>query len=188
MATPRKKTPEAEAQELKISSVGDIKKRLGGIYELPSGIVVRLKNPGGLKAFLGSGKIPNALLPLVEEGFSDHRSKKITADERAKKARDMLKDEKAIEEMMAMLDNVLVQTIVEPPVYPYPAEGELKDPSLLYPDDFDDTDKQYIFQWIQGGVKDLESFRKKLEANVALLSAGDGAEDGSVSDDGTNAG
>ena len=51
------------------------------------------------------------------------------------------------------------------------------DPEKLYPADFDDVDKQFIFQWIQGGTSDLATFRERLEKNVAAVSAVEGSKD-----------
>src|SRR3954453_22167561 len=62
--------PAKAAEERKISQIGDYKKRMGGIIELPSGFFVKVKNPGGLRAFMDSGSIPNSLMPIIQESLN----------------------------------------------------------------------------------------------------------------------
>ena len=146
----------------KISSPAEIKARMGGTFELPSGLVVRLKNPGGLKAFLGHGKIPNGLLQVIKETQESGKdASQLSEEEKAAKVEKVLENDDSLADLMEMMDLVAVQTIVEPKVYPTPEEGEEKDESLLYPSDFSDRDKQWIFSWVQGGVEELKPFRKK---------------------------
>ena len=164
-----------KAEQLRISNIGDIKARLGGIFELPSGIVVRLRNPGGLKAFMGAGTLPNGLLKIIQDQLSENKGEKPQSN--AEKVAALTKDPANLEAMMNLLDTIAQKTIVEPPVYPTPPEGEAMDPEKLYPADFDDVDKQFIFQWIQGGTSDLATFRERLEKNVAAVSAVEGSKD-----------
>ena len=164
-----------KAEELRISSIGDIKARLGGIFELPSGIVVRLRNPGGLKAFMGAGTLPNGLLKIIQDQLAENKGEPQKSNE--ERVAELTKDPENLTAMMNLLDTIAQKTIVEPPVYPTPAEGEVADPEKLYPSDFDDLDKQFIFQWIQGGTADLATFRERLEKNVAAVSAVEGPKD-----------
>src|SRR6478752_7759254 len=60
---------EKEAEELRISQIGDWKKRIGGTMTMPSGLVVQVRNPGGLQVFLGEGNIPNSLLKIIKESL-----------------------------------------------------------------------------------------------------------------------
>lgn len=186
-ATPSRKT-QKKAEELRISSIGDIKGRLGGIMELPSGVVVRLKNPGGLRAFMANGIIPNSLMKVIQDALDVNEGNEKPKQSQAEQVRELTKDPEALKAMTEMMDSIAQAAIVEPPVYPYPPEGEARDPERLYPDDFDDLDKQFIFQWIQGGVKDLATFHQRFEANMATLSAGQGSSNGAKSDTGADAG
>lgn len=151
MATSTKK-----ATELKISPIGDFKKRLGGITELPSGLVVRLHNPGGLSAFLDNGAIPNSLMTVVTKHLKEDQA---GVDEEG------IMDEATtnpefLEQMTKMMDSIAMKTIVEPVVNPLPGEGEKRSDELLYVDEIPFGDKQFIFEWITSGVKALEPFRK----------------------------
>lgn len=163
----------------KVSSPQDFKKKMGGMVELPSGFIVKLKNPGGLRAFMNDGNIPNGLMTIVNDAMD--KGKKVTTD-------DILKDNKIDPQMMAdmmeMVDSVALKTIVDPKVYPVitqedvdgynlanPESGvtdpeELRSEDRLYVDELPEDDKMYIFQWITGGTKDLESFRSQSAPGV----------------------
>lgn len=179
-----------KAQQLRVSQIGDFKSRMGGIMELPSGLIMKLKNPGGLQSFIANGTIPNSLLGIVQEGLQGK-----TGVDAAKAANELSKDMNSIGEMITMLDLVFVQTAKEPKVYPAPTDedlerhnilnptkkledvDDLRDDDRLYVDEIDQTDKQFVFQWVSGGVRDLETFRAELASNVADLSASEGSED-----------
>lgn len=178
-ATKRKGNPAKQAEALRISQIGDFKKRLGGLMELPSGAVVKLKNPGGLQAFLGkdgANTIPNRLMAVIQESIDKGKApsmNKFVKD-------DGSVDPEMFEEMTQMMETVLVRTVVQPEVQPRPTEETVAAWNAANPDDtydsveefeeredmlfaheFPDVDKQFIFQWVTGGVKDLESFRQK---------------------------
>lgn len=170
MAATSKQTKAAEQR--RISQIGDFKNRLGGIQELPSGLIVRVHNPGGLEVFLGSGQIPNSLLKIMRDAI-----KKGTAPD-VKDFMDLESgdfDPEMITAMTTMLNMVAVKTIVEPRVYPSPAEGEEREDTKLYADEIPDDDKQFLLQWVSGGTRDLEEFRRKqqqsLDGVVASTSA-----------------
>ena len=188
----------AKAEELRISQIGDFKKRLGGIIELPSGLIVRWKNPGGMRAFLNNGTIPNSLLPIIERALN----KKQGVDEQ--EMLDLIKDADKVAEMMKMYDNVVLQCIKEPKLYPVPTEADVEKNNIehpdapvddpedlryddrLYVDELPDDDKMYLFQLVSGGVKDLETFRKQQQINVGSLARVSGVEGYTVESAGTN--
>lgn len=191
------------AQQLRISQIGDFRARMGGVMELPSGLVVKAKNPGGLTAFIANGTIPNSLLSVVQEQLGSGNSKASTEEA----MRNMSEDMSALGDMMKLMDIIVAGTIIEPKVKPVPTEDdvvkhnllnpsnpvstpdELRDEdNFLYTDDLDQMDKQFIWQWVSGGTRDLEQFRKELEVNVAVVSAGKEPQAGSQSDDGADAG
>lgn len=189
-----------KAEEARISQVGDFKKRLGGIIELPSGLHVRWKNPGGLRAFLANGTIPNSLLPIVE------KSLKKKQDVNEAEMLDLIKDADKVSEMMAMYDSVVMQCIKEPKLWPVPTEEDVEKNNLehpdapvddpedlryddrLYVDELPDDDKMYIFQLVSGGVKDLETFRQKQQINVGALARVSGVEGYAIESAGTDEG
>jgi len=156
-----------------ISSVADFKKRVRITTELPSGLVVQLHNPGGLRLFMQNGTIPNSLMPAVKEGLDSGQSMS------EQTVKDLATDEAAIADMMVMMDSITLNCIKQPRVYPLPDlpddafEGatpeDYKDEELLYVDEISDEDKMFIFQWVSGGTTDIERFREKQAGNVASL-------------------
>jgi len=185
MATPRKTAEKAE--QLRVSQIGDFKARMGGVMELPSGRVMKLKNPGGLQAFIANGTIPNSLLGMVQSGLSGKSGSEVTAA-----AADLAKDIDSLADMLKMLDLVMVQSAKEPVVYAVPTAEDLERHNImnednqfetldewresygntrLYVDEIEELDKQFVFQWVSGGVRDLETFRAQLQSNVDAISA-----------------
>lgn len=191
MANAKKTASRAEA--LRVSQIGDFKARMGGIMELPSGLVMKLKNPGGLQAFIANGTIPNSLLGMVQEGLRGKQGA-----EAAKAAADLANDLESLGDMLQMLNLVMVQAAQEPKVYPVPTPEDLErhnimnpsnsfetideyrehfDDNRLYVDEIDEMDKQFVFQWVSGGVRDLATFRAQFQSNVAAISAVEGSGD-----------
>lgn len=173
---------EKKAEELRISQIGDFKKRLGGLMQLPSGAVVKTRNPGGLRVFMDAGVIPNSLMAMIQKSLKS--GIKPSAEDIMP---DGELDPQMINDMTALLDHIAIKCIVEPPVNPVPTEAdmqvwnknnpdeqitdpeELRSDDQLYIDEFPDIDKQFLFQWISGGTRDLETFRQKHEQSVASL-------------------
>ena len=198
---PATRKAQKDAEMRRISQIGDFKKRLGGVMELPSGLIVKVRNPGGLRAFMGSGVIPNSLMTYIERGLST--GKGITSKDLAP---DGKLDPKLIDDMTMLLDGITLKTVVEPRIHPLLTDADLvkwntehPDDQLedveqlrrddrLYIDEIPDDDKQFLFQWISGGTRDLETFRQRLEQNVDSLAAVTGNGDSAKSDDGVNAG
>lgn len=180
---PAKAAQEAEA--LRISQVGDFKKRIGGIIELPSGLTVKARNPGGLRAFLNTGLIPNSLMGIIQKGLDKGSGKGIAAEI----VKDGKIDSEMLTDMMQMMDGIACKVIVEPRIYPTLTENdllewndnhlddqkesveELRQDDRLYADELPDDDKMFLFQWISGGTRDLETFRQQHAAGVDALPA-----------------
>jgi|SRR6478609_2355767 len=173
-----------EAEALKISQVGDFKKRLGGVMELPSGVVVKVRNPGGMKVFMANGMIPNSLMGMITKGLESGTG----ADAEEMLTKDGKLDPEMMSDMMELMDNILVKVVVEPPVHPNLTDEDveaynkahpeldpitnieqLRDPETLYADEFPDDDKMFLFQWVTGGTRDLETFRQRQTSRMGDL-------------------
>lgn len=176
--------PAKKATERKISQVGDFKKRVQSIEELPSGLVVKLRNPGGLNAFLGKdaqGEIPNALMPIIQKALK--QGKNVDPSELMGENGEL--DLQLLNDMQTMMDNIAVKVMIEPNLRPsitmadvekynegrdaslhVDSPEDLRQDNVLYVDELPEDDKQYIFGWLTGGVKDLETFRQQRQAGV----------------------
>lgn len=145
------------------TSVEQWKKEAQGIpLPLPSGKTCLVRNVG-MQVFLQRGLIPNSLMPLVKEGMKSGKGPELNTDD--------ITDE-MLADMIALFDAATVYCVVQPDVQPAPAiEGErLED--VLYVDEVDFEDKQFIFQFVVGGTRDLERFREEQGAVVEHLRSG----------------
>lgn len=185
----KKNSNTAATDNKPISSLHDFKGRRRGVFELPSGMVVKMKNPGGLQAFIANGTIPNSLLGVVQKALNG------TKIDAAAAAKDLSQDMNSIGEMVKLLDIVASQAIIEPECRVAPDQADLDrhnllnpqdqladpddlrdDEKYLYTDDIDELDKQFIMQWVTGGTRDLETFLRQHEASVAAVSAVESAD------------
>lgn len=156
---------------------------MGGIQELPSGFTVKLRNPGGLMAFMDAKNIPNSLLAIIQRSLGQGKAPE--ADELMQKDGEI--DPEMLEGMKQMLDVVSLRCIVQPKFAPSLTEEDLKNHNAQYPDDqvedledlrdeevlyIDDLpfdDKMFIFQWVSGGTRDLEEFRKGHDQSMVAV-------------------
>lgn len=166
--------PAKAAEQLQISKVGDFKKRLGGIFELPSGMVVKLRNPGGMNAFIQNGTIPNSLMTIMQSAVKGG-----TAD-----VSEVVPDinninPELIADMTKLMDNISIACIVEPKVHPafVPTEEEPEpDDEILYVNELTDDDKSFVFQWLSGGTASLETFREQQRQGMADMAPKSGTK------------
>lgn len=155
-----------QAEQLRISQVGDFKKRLGGVMELPSGLVVEARNPGGLQAFIGTGIIPNSLMSIINDAIK--RGKTPDTDAFMKDGEfdpDMMAD------LMQLIDGIAIKVVVQPSLEPKPDSEDQRLDTQLYVDELPFDDKMFLFQWVSGGTRDLEKFRQQFEQNLVSVAA-----------------
>jgi hypothetical protein len=162
MGTSGNPAKRAAEEALRPSSAKDFKKKRGGIFELPSGLMMKLRNPGGMQALLAGGMMPNSLMGVVQKSLD--KGQPAQAPDFLEQSEEGLPegvDPKMVADMMAMMDNLMQKCAVEPKVYPVPEDESLRDDDLLYVDEIDDEDKMFVFQWVTGGTSDLETFRQR---------------------------
>jgi hypothetical protein len=148
--------------------------------ELPSGNVCLVKRPG-LPQLLKDGILPDVMTPLAEQAI-----KAVDKDEADSAIDDSLKGIMArpdgMETMFEAVERVAAHVVVEPIVHyskrkveagqadqmqeSYKPAWELipeadRDPDILYTDQVDMNDLMFIFQFVVGGSRDLESFRQQ---------------------------
>jgi len=177
-----------KAEQSRISQIGDFKNRLGGIMELPSGLIVRTHNPGGMKAFLAvDSGVPNSLMSVISKSLA--KGKAPTEADLMGENGEM--DPKMLDEMMALMDSVAMRVIIEPTIHPNPTEDSLEawnrdnpdnqfasiehliqgHPDHIFVQELPEDDKSFLFQWISGGTRDLEKFRQQLEERMDAVPA-----------------
>lgn len=148
-----------------VSSVSDFKKKAGGVMELPSGVRMRLRNPGGMRVFIQAGTIPNSLMSIIQEaldkGKTANIAEKIIGPDGV--------DEQMVKDMLHMLNVVIVECAVEPKVEMPPENDADRRDDIVYADEVDDEDKMFVFQWVTGGTRDLHQFRRELSEELGTL-------------------
>ncbi len=202
MATTRKTA--AKAEQLRISQIGDFKDRVGGVIELPSGLIIRWRNPGGLRAFMAGGKIPNMLMPIVDKALKG--GKGVDEAQERELMEELTKNPEMLQQMMELYDTIAIKCFVEPKLYQVPDDEmlekwnklhpdeeydspeDLRYDDRLYVDEIPDEDKAYLFQCLSGGVKDLATFRAEQQIDVARLATVSGVAGITVGDDGAHSG
>lgn len=141
--------------------------------ELPSGNVCLVKRPG-LPQLLKDGVLPDVLTPMAEKVISsvdkDEASSGIDDD-----LRDIMSQPDGMEKMFDAVERVAARVVVEPelryskheighPDGPSTWElipEDLREEDVLYTDQVDLNDLMFIFQYVVGGSRDLEEFRKQ---------------------------
>ena len=176
-----KRSTAKKAEERRISQTRDFKTRMGGIQELPSGLVVKLRNPGGLMAFMNAKNIPNSLMAIIQRSLGQGKAPE--PEELMGKEGEV--DPEMLDGMKEMMDAVAQRCIVQPKFVPAPTEEDvvawnaehpddlvdepedLRDEETLYLDELPFDDKMFIFQWVSGGTRDLEEFRARHDEGMA---------------------
>lgn len=195
--TPKKSTK--KSSEKKPTSAKAWKGKInveGTDLDLPSDNIARVRQISP-QAFLSSGMIPDPLRPMVQQAIN---TKKGLPPDAPKK---IMEDPKLLAAAAEMFDRTLCYVMIEPEVLMPPtctecgeyantpqhergADGfhkyheDERDPELLYADEVDMTDKQFIFNWSIGGTRQLETFRQELDAVVGPVPDEQGLQDAPV--------
>jgi len=134
---------ERETPELQITSASEIRKKAelkqsGELMKLPSGFVVRIKEPD-LSEMMSSGYMPSDLIEIAL-GQQETGNKKATAE--------------SVPKFFEFMKKMVMYAVVEPKV----VDKDPKDNEILYTD-LSGEDRMAIFNhWKEEG-KDLNSFR-----------------------------
>jgi len=195
-ATKDVKTSREAAQDMEVTDVGGWKGRVERAAVkllLPSGNVCLAFNEG-MMSFIESGKVPNALMPIIMDAINEGKG---MAPDAVKK---LANDSRVIQDMMAMVNSAVVSCVVQPKISPAPlavrtiksedapdvveeyivlsgqvgvdadGNGVERDPKKMYVDELDMNDKMFLFNWVMGGSKDIERFRTQSAAALESLS------------------
>lgn len=159
----------------------------GSDLALPSTNVARVR-PISPAAFLQSGIMPDPLRPIMQKAINDKKGLP------PKVQKKMMDDPVLLASAMEMMDRTICYVVVSPEIQMPPAciecgeyaktkqhdseqptfkhayqEGS-REQGVLYADELDMTDKEFIFQWVLGGTRDLERFRKESSESVGVTS------------------
>jgi len=115
-ATKDVKTSREAAQDMEVTDVGGWKGRVERAAVkllLPSGNVCLAFNEG-MMSFIESGKVPNALMPIIMDAINEGKG---MAPDAVKK---LANDSRVIQDMMAMVNSAVVSCVVQPKISPAP--------------------------------------------------------------------
>lgn len=150
----------------------------GRPLKVPSGKVCLVKMLDSMAEFLSRGNVPNALLPLMTQAAQGKtETAKSVTDE-------VLANPENLMEMYSLIDTVVVECVLQPPVAPVPQRQvdydgstepvpahERPDDNTLYVDYIELEDKLFIFNYALSGVSDVEQFRAGYEEGMVPVSA-----------------
>lgn len=129
----------------------------GQDLRLPSGNVCLVKRPGP-EGLIKAGLLDSldTLTALVQTEHIDSNDPKAMA----RAVQTMAADKGKLIDAITLMDKVVCHVVLQPPVAMPPGDGE-RDPEALYVDEVDEEDKAFIFNFVVGGTRDIETFRKE---------------------------
>jgi hypothetical protein len=191
----------------KATSAGEWRKAASmlPLIETPTGKFIRMKKPGMTK-FLEDGFLPDSLAGALRKEIASAKKKpgaKATTDAELMRSLTEGMDEAGLMDMMASMDRIVARVVVEPPIvwHRRPVREDPEDPTsavmldakgrevteeipedrrradVVYTDEVDQADKNFIFQVAVGGSTNLDRFRKEQAAVMDTLSAGKNVEE-----------
>lgn len=137
----------------KVTSIEELRKvKMTVIEELPpfddgTPFVAELKKPN-MMALITSGSIPNTLLTVTMDMFVKGKGNEVTSK--------AAQDPKALTEMVKLLDVLAEVCLVNPTMEELRSEGI----------ELTENQNMALMMFAQGGVKSLESFRKKFQNSI----------------------
>lgn len=137
---------------------------------LPSGELCLVRRPG-VQGLIKAGILDSldSLTGIVQIDHIDANDPK----KMAKAVESLARRPDDLASAMELLDKVLVYVVVEPKVYLRSDPPAQQDDETLYADEVDETDKQFIFQFVVGGTRDIERFREEQQKLLGSLSVGE---------------
>lgn len=168
----------------------DFKKklRIGELVELPSGLFIKVKGVD-LTTLVTTGKIPNTLLKSVQ-GHLDELDGETEAQSEEEAAEKLIEgmDADELKDYFEIMDALVVAMAMEPAVYPAPASEDLRDDERLYVDELSSEDKLHLFNWSQGGTRQLKRFPGGSEGSMAPVAEVAGGQQDTLFDVGSEVG
>lgn len=153
---------------------------------LPSGNTCLVKRPG-VQGLIKAGLLDSldSLTAIVQVDHIDANDPRKMAEAVNK----MTADPSRITEALDVVDKALCFAVVAPKVFrpirtdeadkpilldgkEIPLEDEERDAERIYTDEVDEEDKMFVFQFLVGGTRDVETFRAESKAMLGGVPAG----------------
>ena len=134
---------------------------------VPSGQTCLVRRPG-VEGLIKTGVLKNvdSLTAIINEKHIKRVEGKETLDVKSL-------DEAAVETIMDTVDKIVAFAVVQPPVFRTPNDVTARRPGVIYTDMIDTMDKMFIFNFVVGGTRDLESFRSEFYELLGTVADGE---------------
>lgn len=133
---------------------------LGGSEDLvlPSGQLALVRRPG-VEGLMKAGVLRNldSLTDLVSKNHVARANGRERID-----VEGLLGDEERMAEITHVMDRVITHCVLKPQIEMAPNDVTNRQPGVVYTDMIDLTDKAFVFNFVVGGTRDLETFRNGL--------------------------
>jgi hypothetical protein len=150
---------------------------VGGMEDLtvPSGQTCLVRRPG-MEGLMKAGILANvdSLSHVVNEKHLQRVKGKKTDQIDVSS---LMGDQNALDEVVNVVDKVICHCVVRPTVVRAPNDVTLRKPGVVYTDMVDLVDKMFIFNFVVGGTRDLETFRGGLNDALGGVEAVAGVQD-----------
>ena len=137
--------------------------------EVPSGSLCQVRRPG-ITGLIKAGLLDSldTLTSLVKTEHADRVERGAPTTPTQDDLKALLADKDKLLAALELMDKVICYVVVQPQVL-MPIPEDQRDPACIYADSIDLEDKVFIFQYVVGGVSDLETFRQEFGATVASM-------------------
>lgn len=136
---------------------------------LPSGQLALVRRPG-VEGLVKAGVLKNldSLTSLVNEAHIKRVEGKNGPEDHVD-LNSLMADEERMAAITHVIDRVLCYVVVRPEVHMTPGDATRRVPGVVYADMVDLVDKMFVFNYVVGGTRDLESFRNELSGVLGGL-------------------
>ena len=157
--------------------------------ELPSGNVCRVRRVD-MPTLLASGAFPDSLMAMVSDKIDTATGKKDSPKEMDQdEVKSIIADKEKMTALFESIDRLVPIVVVQPRVQNHnlisednkvvrplteverQAIEEEFEGDVIFTDDVELEDKMFIFQFVTGGKREVETFRAELESAVGDVSA-----------------
>lgn len=140
----------------------------GGLEDLtvPSGQLCQIRRPG-VEGLIKAGVLQNvdSLTAIIHEKHIKRVNGKEQLDVKSL-------DEAAFDAIMHTVDKVVCFAVVQPQIQRTPDDVTNRKPGAIYADMVHMVDKMFIFNYVVGGTRDLESFRREFDELLGSVATG----------------
>jgi hypothetical protein len=144
---------------------------IGSTEELrtPSGQLCLVMRPG-MEGLMKAGVLHN--VDTLSQVVNAKHLKRVAGKADEINVSSLMDDPDALDEVTHVVDKIVCHCVVQPQVFMTPNDVTRREAGVVYADMVDLVDKMFIFQYVVGGTRDLETFRGGLSVPVGSVEDG----------------